>query len=487
MTLQANRPHLLGALMATILFFAQTAGATSTGPVAVMPFKNLSGQTDLDWLRVGMAETLIADLQKAGGRPVVERDQIDKALAEIALQSESAGSDEALAARAGKLVGATTVVLGAFQTAGGTKNPQLRLTARFVNVESGVIEETAKVTGRVGEVFALQDQIVARLLGKAPPKKRPAKSSSQKKAVSAEATAEAFHAYSLSLSTSSAVERIRYLKEAIELDPDFHYASDDLAALQTRLKGHRRNDDDAVDSKTQELLVLLRDPTRTAEDNAHAVTQAFRRYSNSYRWESLRRLAEVVYELHLPAAGGIDPHESASYNIFLAHLMLKQADLALQAGERHVKTFPGGTFTGMLSGQIENLIQAQHRDRQARVGIDADLQDVANDEAKLTGKEPNLAWRRRMFAFRRCAIHYGGRGFEGAIRLCTSFATEYGPDPADGDNPLDRMARYFAAISKAELGRFEEARADMNVLVDEDADWARKMAVQSFLSMWPRD
>ena len=97
------------------------------GPIAVMPFRNLNQDPDLDWLRLGIAETMISDIR---GREmsVVEREQIDRAIAEIALQQTKA-VDASTAAAVGRVVGAKTIVVGSYQKAGA----QLRITARFVN------------------------------------------------------------------------------------------------------------------------------------------------------------------------------------------------------------------------------------------------------------------------------------------------------------------------------------------------------------------
>lgn len=139
---------------------ALPARAVSEGPVAAMPFKNLNSDPALEWLRVGMAETLVSDIRRGGKMKVVERDQVDRALAEIALQGAH-GTDASTAARVGRMVGARVIVLGAFQKAG--KN--LRITARSVEVETGLVLEAAKVTGPMESVLSLQDEIAARLLG----------------------------------------------------------------------------------------------------------------------------------------------------------------------------------------------------------------------------------------------------------------------------------------------------------------------------------
>ncbi|HVE83811.1 MAG TPA: hypothetical protein VND93_13225, partial [Myxococcales bacterium] len=185
------------------------------GPVAVLPFKNLNADPKMDWLKVGIAETMISDLRKGGRVPVVERSQIDRAIAEVALQAmrqpggAAAPGEEASAARIGKLVGAKTIVLGTFQQAG----KQLRINARFVAVETGVVRGAAKVTGTVDEVFRLQDQVVAALLGEsAGPKPQPRRPLRPR-------AVEAYRLYAMSLTTASDAEKVDYLRRSLEVDP----------------------------------------------------------------------------------------------------------------------------------------------------------------------------------------------------------------------------------------------------------------------------
>jgi len=467
---------LLALSSSTVWAGAQTSGR---GPIAVMPWKNLSGDASLDWLKLGITETLVADLQKDGGRKVVERAALDQALAELALQASPA-VDDSTAARAGKIVGAETVVVGGFQATGSGKKAVLRLTARFVDVESGVITDTAKIDGAIGDVFALQDQLVARLL------KKPARARPKPKAP--EQRAEAFRVYSLSLSTTSQAEQVKYLKEAIALDPDFVYAKDDLAALEYRLRQYRKSAARMQDEAARDLLAAVDDKNKPEQERAMAVVQAFGAFAAANRWYALRGASSAMLEEQsLPSAPMLDVRELSSYYLFLSLTMLKEQDLALQVGERHLKTWPIGTYARGVETQMQAIIGDKQRRADAIATIPAELADVSADEAKLLEqheKRPldNLDDRLRILAFRRCSVVYQGKDFDDAVRRCLAFAERY---PADEPQHLARSARYFAAISHAELGRFDDARIILKQLGDEDAVWARSMAIPTFLTMWP--
>jgi len=107
--------------------------------VAVIPFVNISGQTDDDWIGTGLAETITTDLEQIGDLSVVGRETFARGVA--------------------RELGISWIVMGGFQRLGD----QLRITVRIVNVETGAVRETIKVDGQRAEIFSLQDRIVTEL------------------------------------------------------------------------------------------------------------------------------------------------------------------------------------------------------------------------------------------------------------------------------------------------------------------------------------
>ena len=127
--------------------------------VAVLPFANISGQPDDDWIGLGIAETVTADVDQLGGLSVVGREALLDILNADRQNAARVLSDETRAREFARELGASWIVAGGFQRLGD----QLRITARIVNVDTGTARETVKVDGRLDEIFALQDQIVAQL------------------------------------------------------------------------------------------------------------------------------------------------------------------------------------------------------------------------------------------------------------------------------------------------------------------------------------
>ena len=119
--------------------------------VVVVPFVNISGDPDIDWLGTGIAQTVTADLEQLPDLSVIGREGLARDLSDT--------TDDMSAREVARERGIAWFVDGGFQRLGD----QLRITARIVSVRTGATHATVKVDGRLDEVFALQDRIVAEL------------------------------------------------------------------------------------------------------------------------------------------------------------------------------------------------------------------------------------------------------------------------------------------------------------------------------------
>ena len=120
--------------------------------VTVAPFANITGDPTIDWLGVGIAETVAADLERFDGFSIVGR-------ASLAAGPDGRRPDDDSTLEMAGRRGVSWLVAGGFQSLGD----QLRITARIVDVDTGTTRATVKVDGRMDEVFALQDRIVVEL------------------------------------------------------------------------------------------------------------------------------------------------------------------------------------------------------------------------------------------------------------------------------------------------------------------------------------
>ena len=158
--------RLLGMLAAWVLIAPVAAGQTVTRPqetsdgraaqasdiVAVFRFANITREAADDWIGVGIAETVMADLDTRAVVSVISQEPIPSA---DGVSDDTA--EPALAA--GRRLGARWVVTGGYQRAGD----QLRITGRLLETESGSVLSAAKVDGSFDQLCDLQDRIAAEL------------------------------------------------------------------------------------------------------------------------------------------------------------------------------------------------------------------------------------------------------------------------------------------------------------------------------------
>ena len=127
--------------------------------VAVMPFSNVTGDPTDAWIGAGIAETLIADLQRANEFTIIDPEVVTAARHVKGLTARTSDGEAALLSVA-RRVGAQWMITGGYQRLGD----QIRITGRLVEVQTGLVARAAKVDGALGELFGLQDQIVGELV-----------------------------------------------------------------------------------------------------------------------------------------------------------------------------------------------------------------------------------------------------------------------------------------------------------------------------------
>nr|MBF0222264.1 hypothetical protein [Desulfobulbaceae bacterium] len=187
-----------------------------------MPFENVGKNQELDWLSMGISETITNDLLSIPGIVLVERLQIRNVLEEQKLQLTGL-VDEKTAIEVGKMIGADILVLGAYQKSAET----LRLTSRFVDVETGSVIQSTKATGPMDKVFDLQDAIVTGLALnlKIELKKQELDKITQQPTKSIEAYSH-FGKGALLQAKLDGPGSLEELKKASDIDPNFKAAKD---------------------------------------------------------------------------------------------------------------------------------------------------------------------------------------------------------------------------------------------------------------------
>ncbi|HVE86294.1 MAG TPA: CsgG/HfaB family protein [Myxococcales bacterium] len=407
-------------VLALASLLAALPAAAVEGPVAVMPFKNLNADPQLEWMRVGVAETMVSDLKKRSTLRVVERDQVDKALSEVLLQGQK-GAEESTAARVGKLVGAKTIVLGAFQKAGA----QLRITARFITAETGEVVDTAKTTGPLSDVFFLQDEIVARLVGEK--YARPTGTQATARRASPKRL-KAYQLYAMALTTSSDADRVGYLNQSLEQDPQFSYALEELEHLKQRMAGYRQTAEQAGDAEAARLRKGMDDASRPADQRATDANLLMVHYLTHQQHSQVKALCREV--LARPEYASL--HEQMQFRLFDAERQLSETDAAFRDGEEFLRRFPRSPFFGAVDGLVREMIRNREDRPRHESQYQAKLEQIEKDRAQELsdkGLSPDrVRQSHRRHDYERCSEALSLELPERAITECEAFVKKWASD-----------------------------------------------------------
>lgn len=175
-----NRFSILALMIvfAFVIFFAGCAGAPKEDvgvkkdeqaviaeqapkTMAVLPFENNS-VTDPDRygpLSKGLSAMLTTDLKNSSASlQLIERDKIQALLKEIAL-SQSGSVDQSTAVKAGKILGAQSIVFGSFMVLGN----QVRMDARIIKVETSEVIMAESIVGESGGIMNLAMDLAGKI------------------------------------------------------------------------------------------------------------------------------------------------------------------------------------------------------------------------------------------------------------------------------------------------------------------------------------
>jgi tetratricopeptide (TPR) repeat protein/DNA-binding winged helix-turn-helix (wHTH) protein len=190
-------------------------------PIAIMFFENRTGNSELDWLREGIADMLITDLSRSTKLVVLNRQQLRLMLEKVGYrQGEVIRLDQAFeVARRSR---AEAIVLGSFAKVG----EKVRIDVRLHNAQGQLLAAEGVNTERVEQILTDIDLLALKLaahLGATP-------TDQQKKVPLVDVMTnnlEAYRYYSLALEKAAALhnkDAIALLKKAVAVDPQFAMA-----------------------------------------------------------------------------------------------------------------------------------------------------------------------------------------------------------------------------------------------------------------------
>ncbi|NPU83803.1 MAG: hypothetical protein HPY65_04880 [Syntrophaceae bacterium] len=200
--------------------------------LAVLYFDNecITDREKLDAFQKGIADTLIGDLGRLSRLQVVERERLDALLSELKLQ-QSGLTDPASAVRLGRILGVQALLMGSYTAIGGT----IRIDARIVEVETGLVLMAKEVTGQTDDFFQLEEALVEKIATGLD-----APLTTEERTLLARTGKRSFTAFLEYSRGLDAMDRARFheadeaFEEALRIDPGFEKAAQKRKELKRR-------------------------------------------------------------------------------------------------------------------------------------------------------------------------------------------------------------------------------------------------------------
>jgi TolB-like protein len=144
-----TEPALLGNLPSATVVSDLGFGAPERPSIAILPFKNLSGDPDQNFLAEGLRLGIVSSLVQLSGIFLISTDAVN-----------GYKDQEGLALQAGREVAAGYILEGSVQQVGQT----LRATLHLTDVDTNEIIWSERYDGKVDDLFKVQDEITQEVL-----------------------------------------------------------------------------------------------------------------------------------------------------------------------------------------------------------------------------------------------------------------------------------------------------------------------------------
>ncbi len=142
-------------LFMTAVSVISAAGLTAEPlRISVLYFHNTAESEPLNWLEKGLADMLLTDLSLSKDIMGIEREQLEKIIAEQKF-SLSGVTDDNQSIEIGKLLAAEILLTGSFVESGGL----LRIDCKLLDTETGELRGAVKTEGSISGVFSLESEI----------------------------------------------------------------------------------------------------------------------------------------------------------------------------------------------------------------------------------------------------------------------------------------------------------------------------------------
>ncbi len=144
-----------------LLFFfiiIQSKAEEPSFSVAASEFKTQGGDENMAWLGASCADAIVNRISTDKKVRIVEREYIKKIIEELKLQMTGL-VDQETALEVGRIIGANYFIFGTVSIF----NENIVLNARVVSIETAEIISTSRISGKLDDVFKLQEDLAKKI------------------------------------------------------------------------------------------------------------------------------------------------------------------------------------------------------------------------------------------------------------------------------------------------------------------------------------
>jgi TolB-like protein/TolA-binding protein len=299
--------------------------------ISVLYFDNLSGDAKYNTLSKAFSEMMISDLSSIPGLVLIERENVEKVMKELALGLTGA-TDEQTSPKLGKLLGAHYLVSGNFVIV----KRDITVNCKIIEVETAKIVKAGTIKGNARDALKLTSGLSA-LVIEGLKTALPGLGPSQAQAATAEVPIEKVAEYGEALNyrdNGDYAKAQQVLKSIVGEVPGFKYGTAALTLLEKRIAEYEK--------ERQRLL----DEQKAKPVTWQTFNQVTMNYMSSMKYSKLLAYCETLRGAppQAPEGAMITPAEMIAYYIAFSAYSLKKWDRAITEGEDFLKKYPASMY-----------------------------------------------------------------------------------------------------------------------------------------------
>ncbi len=352
--------------------------------LAVLYFDNVTGDSELDWLRTGLTDMLVTNLQQVPDLRVLSTQRLYQILEENGHRDERSTSGEAVALVARESRAATALV-GSFVRAGS----RIRISASLQDPRSGETLASERVEGDADEgLFVLVDELTTRIRKRLDSQTKVKYASDWKEKKLQDVTTKSLEAFKAYAEGSRYHERLQereaqaHFEKAVEADPGFAMALAKLSVVHANLGDAEK----------------AREYSKKAIEKAESLPPGERYYIEGRHYSLDPATVEKAVAAYQKAVDAAPDHTAARNNLAQTLIYLKRYSEALGHLEelrRRGMSFPGSYMSlaeaYVATGNTEKAREALSAYAEAHPDSSAGFENLAFFELSEGRTPPALA------------------------------------------------------------------------------------------------